>query len=1455
MKRFLSFLVFAVGAFAQSISVTAPSSGSPVLMPTSTGGWQYPLTASTSSIANLAYCHWFVDGESVGYAASTDGATCPPFVYNTYTTANGLQNFVVSALSWVDVANGTCTAISAGSCSPSEAPSGGTGAYVENWLPQSQIAFNATPSNAAGDLIVSVAFGATMSFSGGTPGSYLTNAVSFKPSGSFALVSGSNTATYFQGTSNALTTTTNDLLVEAVRWQSGSGTLSCTDSASDTFSYSQAASAGSGGYSSGICYAIVTGHSNNVVTASTSNSATVLTIHQSEWSGIQTSSPKDVDVTSSGGGVNLLSGAISPAAANELVIAFGTWNTAATGVQAGPGYTELSADSGIAAMDEYGSFSQVGSTWLGTMLLSFTNNNNTPVSAQCFVDGLTGGVNVNGVAGCGINTTLYPNVTHQIVAVTHNGSQGASGTEGCPGCSNGIWDYVGEYETTATFANGSTVSQLLASVHDQPLCTTAQTGPPSCPTSITLSGTWLKTDGTTTTATLASTPCSGNGTPVTLSSQSSSGCTVTQNAAGATSVTLTDSLGNTATAYFEVFTSPGYNILPHFGTDGLHTSYNAAHSIILRDLFYGMGGLSPILQGPLSSATCNVTVPTGSINSQYGTLFGNLFKGYGFNSMETAAPCLPSAGTVQSTWQTNATSDISAQCSLAATYGAGIYLYYGNWISPGYGGTGSPGRAFTDGGPATGWTPLSAMQYVSNGYAGNAGCALGSYGQDEINGDYYPNNPIQGLTTGGLKLGTSGNGQTVGSTLTCTSGTCTISMSQDPLDYEVGVIVTGSGNSTLDYNTSSGCAAAYSASWTGGTLTFTGVGSLTATFTAAGYPNLKIEPYANDPGPLDSTGVGNPSSSGPCTIYAKYSLLSDIYTAVNSQSGHWPITYAPTGSVGNAYYQYWSNSSISNYNADVYYSGVGYFYLPTGYSLGGLYAGQIATLRSRMSVMDLTKPANVEASGIHGNAANHGYPIAVASCGGNTITTSTDHLIRNISVVTRPTVTGSSSCNGSYFVIAAPTSTTLTVALASATGTYTGTGATLTWQDGTTSTNVRVTTVSGNGLTLNQLNLTNCTGTNNVTSKRGQTFTISGSSSSSLNGMTGWLDWATPDLCTAATNFDNYWLQIPSISASTGGTAYIQADNQAIPGRDWMALTSASARPRSIFASHTGPSVVGFPATKGYGDGATNAGGGVTDPCLATDRTSTSGTSLNNNITGGGNTLLWNDAVLSDFQIAWSLLSDCNQSQPYALAVANAQLVQAVDKQFILQPRAAAPDCGIEGQGSFECGVREDSSGDIILMIQSYVDNVTSFTVNLSPYLISGKTILKRVADSRHIQVTTLSAGTTSDTTTCQPGCYIAYVFGVNGAISLINQPSINYAFPTGATQAVVTWEYGCVVGQNCYGLSPQAPVDGVLPNAFVCSSMPCTPPWDRNIGPISFTIHNLTSGGVPKSTGAGNNF
>src|SRR5581483_10366241 len=123
-----------------------------------------------------------------------------------------------------------------------------------------------------------------------------------------------------------------------------------------------------------------------------------------------------------------------------------------------------------------------------------------------------------------------------------------------------------------------------------------------------------------------------------------------------------------------------------------------------------------------------------------------------------------------------------------------------------------------------------------------------------------------------------------------------------------------------------------------------------------------------------------------------------------------------------------------------------------------------------------------------------------------------------------------------------------------------------------------------------------------------------------------------------------------------------------------------------------------------------------------------------------------------------------------------------------------------------------------------------SIPVNLSPYLISGKSIAKRVADWRHITVAVLPAGTATDTVSCPPGCYFAYILSNGGAASALNQPTLGLPLLSdggpGTVGQVIQWTYA-----DNYAFAQQS---YVLPQTVDAgSATTITLPADRNVSPI----------------------
>jgi hypothetical protein len=192
-----------------------------------------------------------------------------------------------------------------------------------------------------------------------------------------------------------------------------------------------------------------------------------------------------------------------------------------------------------------------GTTWTGSCTLTGTLGGTYPSSGNCvFVDGQL--INATGTA-YSLNTALYPNGPHKLVFE-----------------SNGVGGYCGEdnqwgvWERQITFSNGAAHLWLEGSARESWLCVTASTG---CPTSTTLTGAIVNTDGSTEAATITScaiqTIANGFGTAPGI--VSASGCTISALANGSAAILMTEAGGLTRLVWVYVFST---NITPAFGNDG-----------------------------------------------------------------------------------------------------------------------------------------------------------------------------------------------------------------------------------------------------------------------------------------------------------------------------------------------------------------------------------------------------------------------------------------------------------------------------------------------------------------------------------------------------------------------------------------------------------------------------------------------------------------------------------------------------------------------------------------------------------------------------------------------------------------------------------------------------------------------------------------------------------------------
>ena len=1380
MKRLLLFLIFGASAFAQMAAVTNPGSGTPTLN-ADAGQINYALASTCSACGNIAAAAYYLDGSASipGSGELLGVSRTPPysFNWNAYYAGNGLHTVYVDYLGLTNTVLATSPAVRF---------------KVENNLPQNTCSTTCTDITVVPELVAEINLGSALG--------YLTNAVSFYSArGTPAIVGGAPCGRSTSGTVDCGATAAGHTLAMYTRWQSSSATLTCTTNNGGTVAYGTIAKGGPIGTSAGQwVYAYdIRGGRGTTLTCRNSASASFLGSIGFEISGTVTTNPLDVNVAGTGGGsITITPGfALGHSAKNEIILAGSTWGGLVTATH-GPGWTNIWNENNSLAVEAI----QPSGAIFGSEQFAVTvNGPNSGINKtfKAFVDGLEAASSetIAATKDIIVNTAQFLNAPHQMLIRVDGGN--------CPGCRNGVWSDMGGWEQTQTFTNAVVPSQLLLSAREVMLTA----GGPS----VTMTATDLNANGSTTTARL--TRCVPNSTThFTITGV----CTVKPTSAtGIDFVTATDSNGLTR-VFWPFVLNPGERAIPNFGADGqIHSGY-VSNSIWRASSFVSCDPFMPLLVGVTSAVNLAASWGPGLAQA-------------GFNTIEcgTEVP----RGPVQRSFESAVAREISVIGANLSTYGQGklkwVYLNSSSWFQT------TDTMYETMLGPASpggsaGWT-INPFKYVVQQWV-NSGMVQQMMAVDEVGGS-WGGNPLEGTDTGGIIIGTNG--------FTALSGdgtTCTVAWPAPNNDRFTGArsfIITGSGTA-LDYSSSTnGPRFVYSSrTSTGITFPCSYSGRLTS-----GATQLHTYVYTT----FDRSGKACPpggSSSGPCTRYLPYNMFSTIRSWLTSVPNFTPIAWPLQGSCCTYGISNWSGATsvggvkVGDY-WEQYVSTVGTPYLPSGTAMSPLIS-QIGDLsRNSLNYMDRATPLIGETAGTVMNYSigpyPSGYQIAVTSCSGNTITTATPHLIYHVTPEqTKLTVHGSgnAACDGNYYVIAAPTATKLSVVLANSTFSGSATGGTITFANGNTYTLATI-FASNSRNTPGSFNSTvNNTCPNNWKNNRGQMFTVSGSSSSNVNAMTGWFDNGyTLNVCEApGAGGASWWRQVPNLS-STGGTAYIIPDGAYRRGINWVLNSYTS--PRVMFASINELAIEGGSGHRAY---QIAYDPDYSDLTMVGVNSAMSATVEGKGLVFGGTDLL-DEANLSGI----NPVTDFGRSQEAAMAHTNPNLIHERILKYEYQTRLNSPDYGQQ----FEAAARTGVYGNL-LMIQSFVDASITCTANLAPYLISGQPIIRFSMTWDSIQpVDVIAAGTTTDSKMCAPGEFRAYLFPNNAAAELKQPPiSARLADVPNATDIVIQYSYSplaftspSVAGQMLY-------------QTFDCGTGTCTPPWDRNIGPIYYRLVYLDSSG-----------
>jgi hypothetical protein len=1109
----------------------------------------------------------------------------------------------------------------------------------------------------------------------------------------------------------------------------------------------------------------------------------------------------------------------------------------------------------------------VTSAWSGTVNLTGTLSGTYPlsgVSCLAFVDGNLDGSSSMASGSCSynLNTAQYLNGTHKVVF-----------QYACPSNAVGCATVWGNFEAGAvSFTNAVSNVFLEASARESWLT------PASTTASIT--GTIERTDGSTVAATITSCGTSSN-TAVATVTLTGGACVATYAGNGSASFTLTESGGLTRKVWVYGYSS---NVNPHFGTDGqIYNTWTSGKSLFLNSQFLtdqsdldgsnnppgvtsylsnyllaGWNAIEPSF-GPvtLSSPQSLEGVAQSSFQSAANANINNFctyaanaglylhissdawFRTYQYYlTRGTAATYSPSATQyLASQWalcnRVIANSAINGINSLAGTApyqaapqmggtitqvvassgtctvthgstNAGLFSFETGLTNPTFIITGATSAGFNT---AVGGAAYTASNLTDTTFQfGCAGAANGTYTSSN-----NPNMLFEVAFDQWYTLSPTGSAPlSVGAMLS--SGT-----------YTSGISATGTAGQTC---TLSG----FNGSGSGATATIALTGTNTIASGTAFTVSANGSGYTTAPTSA-SAGSGTAACSGTAvlaTVLVDYTRWNGFQTDMTQYRGGasapdntWPNNYVTSS---NAVQNWEYDPRMSSY-ADIYVNTANSNYLPASSTLlNGTIAGFGDHYRSVLG--STSEPFLMETQGTVSNYGLQGYSASIVSCLGNTITFTSDHGIRNIIPwSTRLKVsgsTGTTACNGDFWVDSAPNSTTLTVHQVFGTA-LTASSGTLTFADGhaysLASPGITASS-SATGYTAQTVNVVNAGG-NTIACERGGTFTISGTGTA-LDGTKGYWPYNNPiqtSNCSTDGTTSGLWSSVPNFAGS-GGTADINADNYMIYGRN------------SAFEL-TGPAFsyglvmycveLGCAGQRAYSWG---IGGwdpeGISASQSSAGYSSTEALALNQDF---GDTSAGNTAI--QFGALEGTPASTAEDQWWAMGSANLKAQRFAPCEF--QPHLPSPDYGPFLEASAHAGTLCN-----MLVIQNMSASAVNITVNTAPYLVSGQNYLRYLGSYTGDTVTTIVAGITSDTPLIPASGTATYIFPANFS-TWLSQPSIapRLADIAGATAVTVHWGY-----------LPWWVDNGTM--SYDCgSTSTCTPPWDRGIGTIYYRLLYRNSAGA----------
>lgn len=1035
----------------------------------------------------------------------------------------------------------------------------------------------------------------------------------------------------------------------------------------------------------------------------------------------------------------------------------------------------------------------VGSNWSGSVGVTCTQggtwhtgptpDSNPNTLAICmYIDGALNASSCHQTLGTTTaiseswDTTKFPNGTHHVAIITFAADNG--------GMNNN--NPYAQWEREVTFANGAANSRLQLSAREVFLCASPVT---NCQSSATLTGVLVKTDGTTSAATLS---CTVNDTSI---ASKTSTCTVNFVALGVTFVTATAS-GFSRKAWIW---NQGQNSIANIGRDRLvHQNYDATNSVFLSSMFFGSN-----IIGDYQSSVLD-------------------YKAISFNALEQGV--IPDAmssyhATSQSSFQSTMSSYVTSGCASATSNGLLMALSGDNagrndqdvWETV----AGTPSGLA----PANWTTP--GLTYAMNQWAA-CGVAMVVDWNDEVNGAY-------GLTP-------------APGPLTLTSGVTSVVCTSDPCVANIPTFCAVSGycmGTTGNRFTISGSVTSGMNSAVNTTYTKTNINNTSFSFPRpAGVGSVTLN-SGNDPGLTINIFATRWNFS---TGFLANNAFCQLMALARGGTAGRPLSTWPSDATGTA-----PNGTFQNWEFEPT-SGV---CVPSDYATlyrsdepASVYLADRASLFSEVdSSMDFWRriightanpfPLLMLTGSIETQQGLVGRPVTVTSCSGNTITLSAPHNIGSIHPgTTRIAVTGSSdsACNNSFIITATPTATTLSVVRGlntSSTGGFNN--GTITFQDTTAFT-------LSNGSASNdpeRYNFANPASdpTCQIVRKRGQTAVITGTTLSGWTGpdINGQTLYAAPwgnAACVGGITGVN-WYFVPSFSGA-GGTGRLYPNNYYVPGRD---STFYAHGYRWLFGTPLEAAIVGGAGQRAYAYGVN--GSDAESHNTASGLFSSVAATVNRKFVDNYDAQDYQNGILSAPTAAPELVSGW-----WAKATAN-KLISAL-VPCLYATRLPSPDYG----PYMEATARTSATCNVILA-KSFLDNPQTITFDLTPVTISGQQSIQHLIKPSGIQTTILAANTTSVAVTLEAGDAIAFVHPTTFAGSIQQRvQSFRLADVTNATKIVVEYAY------TSYALDSTQ--TDYLPLTVDCGTgSNCPIPVDLGIGLPYWRVKYLDTNGVVLARGA----